>query len=351
MSFEKHPELSVIVPVFNEEPNIAPFLRAMAMQREVRMELIIADGGSTDDSVGAAKRLSGGLPFPVTVIEGAKGRAGQMNLGAGVARAEMLLFLHIDSSFPDPLSLRKGVDALSAETGAANARVAGHYALAFHFDLETPFPYRFYGAKAALDRPGCTHGDQGFLIRADFFRDIGPFDPTLPLMEDTFLAERIRDAGRWLLLPARIKTSPRRFLGEGLLPRQTLNAILMNLAAIGHLGLIQSLKESYKSQHAAEKLSLRPFLVSLKHDIAALPRAERMHLWYATGSYVRSNAWQIAYFLDVALGRVTEGKGGMFLALHDRFLGRLINNRAGNWGTAGLVWIWFRLTLFFSAAR
>src|SRR6185369_3163394 len=124
------------------------------------------------------------------------------------------------------------------------------------FEARPPLPYRFYGAKARLDRPGCTHGDQGFLIGADLFARVGPFDPTLPLMEDTFLAERIRKEGRWLLLPARIKTSPRRFLGEGLLPRQTLNAILMDLAAIGHLGLIQSLKESYRSQHAAQKLKL-----------------------------------------------------------------------------------------------
>jgi rSAM/selenodomain-associated transferase 2 len=348
LSFEQRPELSIIVPVLNEEGNLAPFLRDMALQREVRIELIFSDGGSSDDSMAAAKRLSGALPFPVRVIEGEKGRARQMNRGAGAASAQTLLFLHIDSSFPDPLSLRKGLDALAAAKGA-NTPVAGRFALEFNFDGEIPLPYRFYGAKATLDRTGCTHGDQGFLIPAAYFEEIGPFDPTLPLMEDTFLAERIRKTGRWLLLPARIKTSPRRFLGEGLLPRQTLNAILMDLAAIGHLGLIQSLKESYRSQHAAEKLKLRPFLVPLRKSIAALPRPERRRLWYETGGYVRSNAWQIPFFLDVLRGKVIEGKGGAFLALHDRFLGRLIDNRAWNWAAATLVWIWFRLTLLFAS--
>jgi rSAM/selenodomain-associated transferase 2 len=348
LSFEERPELSVVVPVFNEEGNIASFLGTLALQREVRMELIIADGGSADDSVGAAARLSGGLPFPVRVIEGAKGRGGQMNLGAGVARAKTLLFLHIDSGLPDPLSFRKGLDALAAAAKGGNARVAGHFALEFHFDAELPLPYRFYGAKATLDRPGCTHGDQGFLIGTDFFNEIGPFDATLPLMEDTFLAERIREAGSWLLLPARIMTSPRRFLAEGLLPRQTLNAILMNLATIGHLALVLSLKESYQSQHAAKRLRLHPFLAPLRKEIAALPREERKRLWYATGGYVRSNAWQIPFFLDLILGKVTAGKGGRFLALHDRFLERLIDNRVGNYAAAALVWVWFRVTLYAS---
>lgn len=345
MSFEERPELSVVVPVYNEERNIAPFLAAMALQREVRMELIISDGGSTDDSRFLAEKISAELPLPVRVIQGAPGRGGQMNRGAEVARAATLLFLHIDSGFPDPLSLRKGLDALAAATGG-NERVAGHFALQFSFDGEPPFPYRFYGAKATLDRPGCTHGDQGFLIRSDFFHEIGPFDTTLPLMEDTFLAERIRKAGSWLLLPARIETSPRRFLREGLLPRQTLNAILMNLAAIGHLPLIESLKESYKSHDSAAELRLHPFLAPLEKRIALLPRAQRWRLWYETGSYVRSNAWQIPFFLDLLLGKVPQGGGGICLKIHDRFLGRIIDNSAGNWAASALVWIWFRLTLY-----
>jgi len=347
LSFEERPELSVVVPVFNEERNMAPFLRALSGQREVRLELIISDGASTDDSVAVAQRSSRGLSFPVRVIGGAKGRGGQMNLGAGAARGNTLLFLHIDSGFSDPLALRKGLDALKREA-EGGARVAGRFALAFDFEGETPLPYRFYGAKATLDRPGCTHGDQGFLIGSDFFGEIGPFDTALPLMEDTFLAERVRKAGRWLLLPARITTSPRRFLAEGLLPRQTLNAILMNLAAIGRLSLIESLKKSYRSQDAARRLRLQPFLAQLEEAIAALPRAQRRHLWYLTGTYVRGNAWQIPFFLDLLTGGVSEGKGGKLLALHDRFLGRLIDNRFGNWGAAALTWAWFRLTLYAS---
>lgn len=340
MSFDPCPELSVIVPFYNEEGNVAPFLTALSRQRGVHMEVILSDGASSDHGREEAKRLSGTFPFALRIIGGEKGRAGQLNRGARAARGATLLFLHVDSHFEDPLALRKGLDALGE---AGDTKVAGRFALNFDFTGPTPLPYRFYGQKATLDRPGCTHGDQGFLIGRAFFEEAGPFDTALPLMEDTFFAERVRSAGRWLLLPARITTSPRRFLAEGLLPRQSLNAVLMNLAHTGHLSLIQDLKQSYQSQDDAGKLRLKPFLVPLARAIRALPSGERRRLWRDTGAYVRGNAWQLAFFMDVASGGSEEGKGGRFLLLYDRFVARLIANRLGDLGAAFLTRLWFRL--------
>jgi hypothetical protein len=62
---------------------------------------------------------------------------------------------------------------------------------------------------------------------------LGGFDETLELLEDNRFAEAVRKEGGWLLLPAEIVTSARRFETEGLAERQTLNALLMNFAAIG----------------------------------------------------------------------------------------------------------------------
>lgn len=346
MSFEEHPELSIIVPVYNEEGNIVPFLVGVSGQQGVRLEVVVSDGGSTDGSIDAVREFARTAPFPLTVVSGEKGRGGQLNRGAEAARAGTLLFLHVDSRFEDPLALKKGVEALLAAAG--DGGVAGRFALRFDFDGVPPLPYRFYGEKATLDRPGCTHGDQGFMMGRDFFYRVGPFDDALPLMEDTFLAERIRKEGRWILIPAAIRTSPRRFLTEGLLPRQSLNAILMNLAANGELHLVRSLRKSYRSHDAASRLRLRPFLLPLKEEVARLPLGKRWRLWYRTGSYVRSNAWQIAFFLDLVTGSTRPGSGGPWLKLHDRLLTRLIDNPAGNAGAALLTWLWFRLTLFAS---
>lgn len=344
MSYDVLPELSVVVPVYNEEGSMLSFLDGLARQQGVRLEVILSDGGSTDAGMETAARQAAGLPYPVRVIQGDKGRGGQMNRGAAAARAETLLFLHVDSGFEDPFALRRGVDALE-EAARGGAGVAGRFALNFDFPGKPPLPYRFYALKATLDRPGCTHGDQGFLFKSSFFREIGPYDETLPLMEDTFLAERVRETGRWLLLPATITTSPRRFLTEGLLPRQTLNAILMNLAALGELSLIGELRKSYRSQDVAKRLTLGPILRPLKAAMDGLPFERRRGLWYRTGAYVRGNAWQIAFFLDLLTGGTGKGKGGRFLALHDRLLGRLIDNRGGDWCAALITWLWFRLTL------
>ncbi|GFO54573.1 glycosyl transferase [Geomonas sp. Red276] len=335
----------MVVPLFNEERAIASFLAGLSLQQAIAFEVVLSDGGSSDGTLAEVSRLAPGLPFPVKVVAGSKGRGAQLNRGAAEARSGMLLFLHADSAFGDPLSFRKGVDVLE-RAGRAGARpVAGHFPLTFAFPGPPPLPYRFYGAKAALDRPGCTHGDQGFLIPLPLFREIGPFDPELPLMEDDVLAERIRREGQWVLLPSPIATSPRRFLAEGLLPRQTLNAILMDLAAVGRLDLIESLRETYRSQDQTGRLDLFPLLEDLQVRIAGLPPAERRDLWKKTGSYVRENAWQIPFFLDVAMKKAAGGEGGIFLSLHDRLVGRVLDNRVADLAASWLVRLWFRLVL------
>lgn len=350
MSFDERPELSVVVPVYNESATIDSLLETLAGQKGIRMELIISDGESGDGSAAEVSRRRSRFPFPLTLLTGPRGRAQQLNRGAEAARAATLLFLHADSRFPDPLALRQGMDLLDAASQSGR-RAAGRFTLEFDFEKKPPLPYRFYAAKAALNRPGCTHGDQGFLIGSDFFGEVGPFDPALPLMEDTFLAERVREQGEWLLLPGRIRTSPRRFLAEGLLPRQILNAIISDLAALKRFDLIEELKGCYRSQDAAGKLELYPFLVRIRQWIESLPESERKRFWYATGSYVRSNAWQIPFFLDVLWGGLPEGEGGKFLALHDRRFARLLDNQLTNRLAAGLVFLWFKTMLTFSAPR
>lgn len=352
MSYQENiREVSLIVPTLNEAGGLERLFCMLSAQREIRFELVMADGGSTDGTAERARELAEAAPFAVRVIETGRGRGRQMNAGATAASGDTFLFLHADSTFPDPLALRFALDAFTEAVAAgASDRIAGHFRLRFDRSDPTPsLPYYFYEWKAQLHRPGCTHGDQGLLIGRRFLAEIGSFDESYPILEDVRLAERIAELGRWLLLPADIVTSARRFETEGLRERQTLNALLMNFAAMGWDPFLAELPRLYRSQERSGRLLLGPILRLIADLLRPLPLRERLRLWRETGRYVRANAWQIPLFFDVRRhfrNGTPAGDGATpCLRLHDRLFDRLTDHGAGQWTTALLVWVWFRLSL------
>src|ERR1041384_3463297 len=81
------PAVSIIIPAYNEESAIGAMLESLG--ESAAAEVIVVDGGSTDRTVEIAARRA-------RVIQSALGRAAQMNAGAAVASADLLLFLHAD---------------------------------------------------------------------------------------------------------------------------------------------------------------------------------------------------------------------------------------------------------------
>ncbi|MSM41592.1 MAG: glycosyltransferase [Geobacter sp.] len=344
------PELTIIVPVYNEAATLAGLFASLASQQEVSCEIVVSDGGSGDGSVATAERLGEQYGLKVSIISGEKGRGPQLNAGAGVASAPVLLFLHADSRFPDPQALRKGLDRFAAACGELGGdAVAGHFALRFSRSTTAPsLPYYFYECKARLHRPECTHGDQGFLIARSFFDRIGPFPPFPPMLAETLLAERVREQGKWLLLPAEILTSARRFESEGIYQRQVMNAILMNCSHLEWERFFHVTAGLYRPQSQATGLDLTPFLDATADLIRQMPLKRRLAFWYATGAYVRRNAWQLAFFLDVRCDfrrGLGPGEGpARFLGRYDRLGEPLIDNTVGRLAAALLTWCWFHLT-------
>src|SRR5690349_4385789 len=86
--------ISIIIPAYNEESGIAATIRAIKQQGNAAhiIEIIVADGGSNDKTVTAAKATNA-----FAVVSPVKGRAAQMNYGASIAKGNILYFLHADT--------------------------------------------------------------------------------------------------------------------------------------------------------------------------------------------------------------------------------------------------------------
>jgi hypothetical protein len=70
------------------------------------------------------------------------------------------------------------------------------------------------------------YGDQGLFLNAERFHQAGGF-PALPIMEDFELMRCLRSRGGIMILPAAIRTSPRRWLSMGAGRTTLINQIIV----------------------------------------------------------------------------------------------------------------------------
>lgn len=307
---QSSPELSVIVPLLNEAALLPQLFATLQQQQGVVFELLLVDGGSTDQTVELATVLSAAVPFSVHILSTAAGRGGQMNAGVAVATADYFLFLHADSTFMLPDSLQLGLKGLiAAEKGPEDGAVAARFSLSFTPDLPVPYRWRvFHTVKARQNRRGCIHGDQGFLMSRIFFARIGPFDETLPFLEDDRLSDRIFACGRWILLSIEIMTSPRRFVVEGFLRRDFLNMLILALHQTGYEHWLCGLATTYKATPVGKGSLFTPVLGYIKEQLKALPYREQLRFWVAISRCVGNNLWQIRLLMRALIER--RGGGG-----------------------------------------
>ena len=337
--------LSIIVPVLNEREELPGFLTDLARQQEVGFELIICDGGSTD---GSCEWLAQQSLTKTTfkLLHCPTGRGRQLNCGIAAAQGEWLLFLHVDSRFSDPLVLKK---ALIHVTRSGSVKVAGHFALVFRRSDDIPsLGYYFYEAKARLGLPETIHGDQGFMIHRQLVTQVGAFAETLPAMEDTDFADRLRHIGQWQLLPAEISTSARRFETEGLWQRQLLGALIMCFRAIEWDAFFTAAPALYRQQSKARKLRVLPYFKLVRTLHKKLSPAKRWEHWYACGTYVHLHAWQLFFAFDVRRAFRLGFPPGQVQTFWLDFLlpvyNFLTDNLFGRGLSTVLLRVWFELT-------
>jgi len=209
--------LSIIVPALNEEQTLESTLGPLRQLPDV--ELIVADGGSTDATVRVARDLG------ALVVPARRGRGRQMNAGAAFASGKTLLFLHADSHLPRDF-------AATIDSVLSQSPVAG----AFRLRIEAPgWPLRCieWAANLRSRLLQMPYGDQGLFVPADLFFTMGGY-PNWPLMEDYELCRRLRQRGRIGLAQDAVGTSPRRWAELGVCRTTLINQCMM----LGfHLGI------------------------------------------------------------------------------------------------------------------
>ena len=194
--------LSVIVPVLDEAACIEACLAPLQDMRSRGTQVLVVDGGSRD----ATRELAS--PLADRVIDAPRGRARQMNAGAGAASGDVLLFLHADTVLP---AAADGAIAGALERGARWGR----------FDVTIAGADRLLAVVAAMMNvrsrlTGIATGDQAIFVRRDDFRAAGGF-PDIALMEDVALSKALKRRSRPACLRERVTTSARRWKRHGTL--------------------------------------------------------------------------------------------------------------------------------------
>lgn len=205
--------VSVLIPTLNAAASLPATLADLRGQVA---EIIIADGGSTDGTPEIA-RANG-----AHVITAPPGRGSQLRAAAAAATQPWLLALHADTR-PGP-GWQEAVVAFITRSEAAPT--AGYFR--FALDDASPEARRLEAMVAWRCRwLGLPYGDQGLLIRQDFYQTLGGYE-AIPLMEDVALIRRI---GRKSLvaLPADFITSAEKWRRDGWYKRSVRNLFCLSL--------------------------------------------------------------------------------------------------------------------------
>lgn len=208
--------LSIVIPLLNEADNLPKLMGHLAHLNPAPYQVILVDGGSTDNSVAIAKELIESLidssPSVISgqvidwqIIESAAGRALQMNAGAELATGDVLLFLHADTQLPNHAIADITSAVRQAAWGRFDVRLDSSAWMLKVVSQMINWRSRF---------SGIATGDQAIFIKKPLFEQLGGY-PQQPLMEDIELCKRLKAIGKPACLRSKVITSARRWQQYG----------------------------------------------------------------------------------------------------------------------------------------
>jgi hypothetical protein len=211
-------KLTVIVPTLNEAAHLGASLASLPREAEV----VVADGGSTDETIAIATR------FGARVVTGSSGRARQMNRGVDAAGGDTLLFVHADCTL-GPNAFNQIQTALADDDG--DDVVGGSFRLSVR-DASWGLKWIAATSNARARYLRTPYGDQALFVRRSAFEKLGGF-PEIPFMEDVALVRKLKRLGKLVRVNETVTTGARHWQQLGSVRTTLLNWSMVTLYLLG----------------------------------------------------------------------------------------------------------------------
>ncbi|MFH1773470.1 MAG: glycosyltransferase [Methanobacteriota archaeon] len=217
-------KLSIVIPALDEEGRIEKCLSSIVRQDIPRTdyEIIVADGGSRDETVEIAKKYADEV-----ILSDRKGIGYQQNIGAKYATGDILIFIHADTYFIRRNIFRKLLEYFEDKTIVGGA--IGHKYYPENkwgikiFNTFDSFLASFF---VYLDMP--RTGGPITVVRKDVFNEIDGFIENL--YEDVEIGFRLEKIGKIFRdIEIGVYSSNRRLKKEGV-TKNVLKYALLNVA-------------------------------------------------------------------------------------------------------------------------
>ncbi len=216
--------ITIIIPAYNEEDFIVKtLLNLNTLKKEATFEIIVSDGGSTDNTVKAAS------PY-ATIVNAPKGKAKQMNHAANYAKGDILFFVQADMTVPQ-----------GALTAIKNKIAGGFDSGGFSNIFETHnkkikrigrlFHLRLINKSQAEHK--LFYGDNGIFVRTNVFEKVGGFKE-IPIMEDYDFSKRMLASYKVCLISEpKLVVDARRHLKDGFIRTRIKWMVIKQLYLLG----------------------------------------------------------------------------------------------------------------------
>jgi len=185
-------KFSIVIPTFNEARYIGEALQSIKRQTYRDYEIIVKDGGSTDETLDRAREHADKV---LSTTDRSAGDA--RNQGASHAEGEILVFVDADTTLPLD-TLQKFNDLLK------NKRVVGVSCrkICQSRSLLDRLLYEFVNVSIYMCSCLGVSGAHGncMAVRKGVFESVGGFNPTIIVGEEQDLVRRARKFGNYLFL-------------------------------------------------------------------------------------------------------------------------------------------------------